>query len=246
MGIKTSEIRDAFYSFLGFTRLDTSGALRKAIARGVQEGIFGYTSGTVPALGDDGKYQIARDKIVFGHIIPEDEIDLDSGFLLMPTAFPPAPEPAGVGTSSEIREGGVQYGGGGVETAGMADEKEPGIPTPQARKDVTLVIKGSRDQLYKAWPAIANLADKLKKGIEVAHEGGGLLRLVDHQHPRLGHAALRGAATEQEAPDEDENPFVGRVLHAVCRRNYRASWGATRGFSKLVKFDHRLEQIRPW
>ncbi len=163
LGIKTSEIRDAFYSFLGFTRLDTSDAVRKAIARGVQEGVFGYTSGAVPALGDDGKYQIARDKIIFGRPIPDDEVDLDSGFLVMPMAFPPAPEPAGVSTGGEILEGGVPYSGGAVETAETTGEKEGGIPTIQSRKDVTLVIKGSRDQLYKAWPAIANLADKAGK-----------------------------------------------------------------------------------
>jgi hypothetical protein len=163
MGIKTREVRDAFFSFLGFTRLDTSDALRKAIARGVQEGIFGYTSGIVPVLSDDGKYQVSRDKIAFGRIIPDDEIDLDSGFLMMPTTFLPAPEPTGAGIGGEIGEGGGQYGGEIVETGGATEDKGAGISRPQVRKDVTLTINGSRDQLYKAWPAIANLADKAGK-----------------------------------------------------------------------------------
>jgi hypothetical protein len=36
---------DGFYSFLGFTRLMGSGAIRKAIAKGVQDDHFDYASG---------------------------------------------------------------------------------------------------------------------------------------------------------------------------------------------------------
>ena len=38
LGVGTGEVVDGFYSFLGFTRLMTSGVIRKAISRGVQEG----------------------------------------------------------------------------------------------------------------------------------------------------------------------------------------------------------------
>ena len=41
LGMRTSEVVEGFFSFLGFTRLMTSGVIRKAIARGVQEGTFG-------------------------------------------------------------------------------------------------------------------------------------------------------------------------------------------------------------
>src|SRR4030042_2390859 len=48
LGIKTIDVQDAFYGFLGYTRLDSNSALRKAIARGVQEKTFGYFSGSMP------------------------------------------------------------------------------------------------------------------------------------------------------------------------------------------------------
>ena len=36
-------------------------------------------------------------------------------------------------------------------------------PPVTTKREVTIRITGSRDQLYKAWPAIANLADKAGK-----------------------------------------------------------------------------------
>ena len=55
-------------------------------------GAFAYTStsGYVPALGPDGRYQLPRDKVTFGRTLSEDEIDFDSGFLIMPPAIPEA------------------------------------------------------------------------------------------------------------------------------------------------------------
>jgi hypothetical protein len=54
-----------FYSFLGYTRLTSKEVIQKAIARGVREGIFGYFSGTFPALDAAGKYQVGRNKVRF-------------------------------------------------------------------------------------------------------------------------------------------------------------------------------------
>jgi hypothetical protein len=158
LGSKASEVRDAFFSFLGFTRLDNSDALRKAIARGVQEGVFGYTSGTVPALGADGKYQVAREKTTFSRAIVEDEIDFDSGFLIMPTAIPLAPEPVDAGL--QVRDGdGDPY----TPQTGSGPTLPIVTPPQTTRTEVNIRITGSRDQLFKAWPAIANLADKAGK-----------------------------------------------------------------------------------
>lgn len=55
LGITTTEVVDGFYSFLGFTRLMTSGAIRRAIAQGIVDGHFGYYSGPKLSLGGDGK-----------------------------------------------------------------------------------------------------------------------------------------------------------------------------------------------
>src|SRR4030095_11506594 len=78
------------------------------------------------------------------------EIDLESGFLMMPQAIPqaaPAPEP----TSP-------------VPTPGTPDPTPvPSGPvppaSPAAERNVNLTFSGDRDQLFKAWPALANLAN---------------------------------------------------------------------------------------
>ena len=95
LGIKTADVVDGFYSFLGFPRLVDCGH-KKAIARGIQDGLFAYCSGSAPALGDDGKYQVPLARVRFNTVVSEDKIDMDSGFLMMPQAvlvasLPPIP-----------------------------------------------------------------------------------------------------------------------------------------------------------
>ncbi|MBI4528434.1 MAG: ATP-binding protein [Deltaproteobacteria bacterium] len=152
LGKRTCEIVDGFYSFLGFTRLLSAIAIRKGIAEGVGQSAFGYTAGSVPTLGPDGRYQLPLDKVRFGPPqVPDDEIDLDSGFLIMPAAIPkPAagpepipPEPTPPGP------------GGGPEPIPLG----PVPPGPMAQKSVELTFDADRNQLYTAWQAIANLAD---------------------------------------------------------------------------------------
>ena len=164
-GYKTAEIVNGFYSFLGFTRLIDSTAIRRAIGRGVKDGVFGYTSGVVPILGPDGKCQVAPTKVRFEIDIAEDEVDLESGFIMMPQAIPqPAPViPTVPGTQpgQPIQpphgETPVTYGTG---LAPSAISKSPIAGTPAiGQKKVELSFTADRDQLYAAWNALANLAD---------------------------------------------------------------------------------------
>ena len=46
-GIRCADVVSGFYSFLGYTRLTNKEVIQKAIARGVQEGVFGYFTGSV-------------------------------------------------------------------------------------------------------------------------------------------------------------------------------------------------------
>jgi hypothetical protein len=150
LGIKTAEVVDGFYSFLGFPRLVNSAALKKAVAKGIAEGFFGYYSGSTPALGSDGKYQVPVARVRFNTPVGEDEIDLDSGFLLMVQAVPVAPPEH---TQPE------QW-----KTDETEETKLP-PPTPPSRRDdelqktVELNFSADRNQLFSAWNAIANLAD---------------------------------------------------------------------------------------
>ena len=88
LGIGAGEIVSGFYSFLGFTRLTSEAIIRKSIVRGIKECAFGYTSGGAPTLGLDGKYQVTPAKLRFDTVVADDEIDLDSGFVMLPQAIP--------------------------------------------------------------------------------------------------------------------------------------------------------------
>jgi len=162
LGIATGEVRDAFFGFLEPPRLSSAEVLRKAIVRGVSESMFGYTTGT-PSLGPDGKYAVSLSKVSFGRTMSEDEIDLDSGFVMMPAAIP-LPETAPVSDDSQ--------------PAPLAPDGQPSVtydttgpvkPLP-ARADgdtqgaVEIRFAASRDQVLKSFSAIANLADKSDGG----------------------------------------------------------------------------------
>ncbi len=152
LGTRTGDIVNGFYSFLGFTRLLSASAIRKGIAEGIGQSVFAYVAGPVPTLGPDGRYQLALDKVRFGPPeVSADEIDLDSGFLIMPSAIPqaaptpgptaPTPTPSGLGPGPE--------------------PVPPGLipPGPAAQKTVELTFRADRNQLFTAWSAVANLAD---------------------------------------------------------------------------------------
>jgi hypothetical protein len=156
------------YSFLGFTRLVDSVVLRKTVADGVQEGHFGYFSGPKPTLGPDGLYQVALNKVRFKPTVAvaEDEIDLESGFLMLPQAIPqPAPAP-GPGPGLGI-PGPVPPGPGpippGPQPPTPPGPTPPPPPPPAAQNTVDLSFAADRNELFTAWNAIANLADMAGK-----------------------------------------------------------------------------------
>jgi hypothetical protein len=103
LGIRTPDLLNGFYSFLGFTRLTSANVLRHAIADGVQKGVFGYVGGNAPTLGADGKYEVSASKVSFETNVADDEVDLDSGFIMLPLAIP-QPEPAPAPTGGTVPE----------------------------------------------------------------------------------------------------------------------------------------------
>src|SRR5207253_11115252 len=62
LGVSAKEVQDAFFGFLEPPRLSSASVLRRGIARGVSEGVFGYTTGT-PTVGPDGKFQVPLSKV---------------------------------------------------------------------------------------------------------------------------------------------------------------------------------------
>ena len=159
LGIRTAEVVDGFYSFLGFPRLMNSDVLRRGIVQGIKDRVFGYVSGAVPNLGPDGKFQVPVPKVRFDVDVSDDEIDLDSGFLMLPQAIPqPEPVPAAVPTPA-VPGGGPSPGGGEQPTPTPA----PGKSAQAPQTVVELSFSAGKTQVYTAFNAIANLADMAGK-----------------------------------------------------------------------------------
>ena len=170
-GIETARAVAGFFSFLGFPRLLSGDAVRKAVARGVETGLFGYATGR-PTLGEDGRYRIGRSHVAFERAVAEDEIDLDSGFLMLPAALPAQP--------AEAVDGGewrLEPEAGAEPMLEAGDNAAPGAsmtPTATDTPGVALSFTADRDALYGAWNALANLADLAGKVSISARAEGAL------------------------------------------------------------------------
>jgi len=167
LGIRTSEVINGFYSFLGFPRLTTARAIRRSIADGVQKGVFAYTTGT-PTLGSDGKFQVDRARVAFERSLTDDEVDLESGFLLLPSAIPLSP-------ASQLLGGLPPPGHPPTETPQAPITSSAGEPPFAQDKTVQFTFEADRNQLFTAWNAIANLADlagKVKVSITANSDKG--------------------------------------------------------------------------
>jgi hypothetical protein len=160
-GRSVPEIVEGFFSFPNFTRLADSTVVRKFVARGIKEKFFGYVAGAAPALGADGRYQVAAKNVRFGIEIAEDEIDLDGGFVMIPETIPqpsPASVPGTPGSPQPPEPGAgpvVGPGGGGIQ------EPQPtgDAPAPPQPSTVQFTFDADRHKLYAARQALANLAD---------------------------------------------------------------------------------------
>jgi hypothetical protein len=180
MGVKASDVLESFFRDITPPRLESGSVLRKGIARGITESVFGYASGGSPVLGSDGRFQMNRDKVIIGRPLAEDEIDFDSGFLMVPSAVPEAPvvEPSGTTTTATGTVGtpptepvtSIETGGGSE-----AQTSTTTTGTGERTTRVSLLFEASRDQVFKAFPAIANLADKCDGGkVRIRIEGSSV------------------------------------------------------------------------
>ena len=175
-GIATARVAAGFFSFLGFPRLHSGDVVRKAIARGVETGLFAYTTGR-PELGDEGRYRLDWSRIAFRRSVADDEIDPDSGFLIVPSALPAKPRTtAGHPDGVKDDEGG--YSGttpeGEVREDNNGDGDEP-PPVSGGSRDLTVSFVADRNRLYAAWNALANLADiagKVSVNVTATSESG--------------------------------------------------------------------------
>ena len=150
--VATGQIVDSFYSVPGFPRLENGAALRRAIARGVDESIFGYVGWTgkeeVDRLREDGAYLVSPRAARIGVTLPD--VDMENGFIVLPAAIEveeQAPEEA-----EPVPEPAELIGPTSITSA----VPQPGEPP---RTAVRLAMRMTRQQLYASFLAIGNLAD---------------------------------------------------------------------------------------
>ncbi len=168
LGMRLCEVVEGFYSFMGFPRLTSQDAIRKGVAKGVAKGVLGYWSGAMPELGDDGRFKVPRERVRLGSEVADDEIDLDTGFIMLPQAVPQAAPVAvsGVPGAGEGSPGGaVQPPVTPVGVPSTSGGGTPAVmpPAVQTEKVVQISFSADRDALYTAWNAAANLADMAGK-----------------------------------------------------------------------------------
>jgi hypothetical protein len=169
-GVKTSDVQDAFFGFLEPPRLSALSVLRAAIVRGIREGAFGYLSGSAPAVGSDGKFQVSREKVRFKDSLAEDEVDFETGFLICPSAVPEetvvvCPR-CGQTPCRCVEPLCPRCGKRPCTCTGPACPQCGKWPCacPTVKRHITLTFRATRSQLFKAFHALANLADKSEDG----------------------------------------------------------------------------------
>jgi hypothetical protein len=159
MAVGTDQIVGAFYGALDFIRVESEAALRRAIAQGVQEGIFGYVGRTgqaeVNQLKEKATYLVSSEVARIGVNLPEGKVDLSSAFIVLPQAIeresPPMPEPPGPLPPDVTPKP--------LEPAGISVGITLQPPGAEPQTTIRLTMRMTRQQLYASFNAIGNLAD---------------------------------------------------------------------------------------
>jgi hypothetical protein len=155
--IGTEDIVESFYGVPGFPRLESEVAIRRAIAQGVHDGVFGYVGRTgqeeIKRLREEGSYQVNHKAARIGVEMPEASVDLSSGFIVLPQAIAPetAEEPL------EPAETGVTPS---TEPAAVSGATTSIQPATAPQTTVRLNMRMNRQQLYASFNAIGNLVDE--------------------------------------------------------------------------------------
>lgn len=158
-GITTGQVLKGFYEFLGFPRLLSAEAVRRAVARGVQTGLFGYTTGR-PQLGEDGRYLVDRSRVAFERDVADDEIDLDAGFLIVPAAIPEKQAaPTGETADDDETAGKPEESAAGGDSDEHSSGDGSGVTYPTGGREIAVAFVADQRSFYEAWDALGNLAN---------------------------------------------------------------------------------------
>lgn len=150
LGVRLKDIVDSFFSTIEPPRLISLQPLNRAVIEGVEKSLFAFTTVTNPTLVD-GRFEIPKEKVFFGATLSEDEIDIDNGFIFLPSSMPKEPE----------QTPGAHSNTGQIYTAPTTSTKSSSHnpATPQLQQTLEISFKANREQLFKAFYPMANLAD---------------------------------------------------------------------------------------
>lgn len=136
-GMETKDIIDTFFSSPEFPRTIDENVIKKAISKGIKDSLFGITNKDKVQI-INGKPAVAKDHVSIGKEITIEEIDLLSGYLISPKIIP-------IEGETEVPQ---------------IQEKE--IKKPEVGKITQIMysLKVNRQQLFKCFNALGNLAEK--------------------------------------------------------------------------------------
>jgi hypothetical protein len=160
LGVNLAQVVECFYRILSFPRLESEAVLRRAIVRGVQEGVFGYIGRAaqvdVSQLREGSGYMIDHSLVRVGVPLLEDEIDMSSALIVLPNVIAPEHPPEPVTSPLTPAEPGSFLP---VSPEPGVTPSQPSIQPESARTHVRLSMRLSRQQLYACWDAFKNLAE---------------------------------------------------------------------------------------
>ena len=157
-----------FYEVLGSPRLESEAVVRRAIARGVRERVFGFVGrigveAIRPLREGQAGYLVDARLVRFGVDLAEDEIDPAASFIITPAAIAseaPAPTPPDAGAGPQPPPVVPTPGTGGAG-GGRILPPPGGIGPGVGRQTVVrLRLRMTRQQLYASFNAIGILAEK--------------------------------------------------------------------------------------
>jgi hypothetical protein len=176
--VDTRVLRDAFFQSLDFPRIVSERVLLDAIASGILSGHFAYALKS-RIREEDGKYLVSREDAIVSRSISADELDLDSGCLFILECVVEAGATSGSGEKPQGPDEAASQ-----PPSSSPPQNEPGSSTI---KRVSLEMRLTKQDLYKAFNALGNLAEKA---------GAIDLRVVAEQSDGIDRNWMRNAVTE--------------------------------------------------
>ncbi|MHC1635565.1 MAG: hypothetical protein ACXQTS_02930, partial [Candidatus Methanospirareceae archaeon] len=154
-GVEIKDIIDTFFSSLDFPRITDENVIKKAISKGIKDSLFGLTNKDKVQMVK-GKPIVAKERVIIGEEIPIEEIDLPSGYLVSSKIIPIEKEKK-------------------PEVPQISEEEKLEVPEVGKITEIKYSLKVNRQQLYKCFKALGNLAEKtgeLKLTIEAQTKEG--------------------------------------------------------------------------